>query len=131
MVAAALKVWTHRWQRPQRYEFLKDLLATQALTREQLLRKQRADRDAIVRFARDNTSYYAQRYAGIENFDALPILTRPDVVAHLNEMLARGHDPRTTPIGYTGGSTGKPLADRKSTRLNSSHRLTSRMPSSA
>jgi phenylacetate-CoA ligase len=25
-------------------------------------------------------------------------------------MLARGHDPRTTPIGYTGGSTGKPLA---------------------
>ncbi|MBS3935390.1 MAG: phenylacetate--CoA ligase family protein [Sulfuritalea sp.] len=110
MVAAALKVWLHRRQRPQRYAFLKDLLATQALSREALLRKQRADRDAIVRFARDNTGYYAQRCAGSDDFDALPILRKEDVVAHLPAMLARGHDPRTTPIGYTGGSTGKPLA---------------------
>lgn len=110
MVATDLKVWLHRRQRPQRYGFLKDLLATQAMTRDQLLRKQRVDRDAIVRFARDNTTYYAQRYAGIDAFDDLPILTKPEVVAHLNEMLARGHDPATTLLGHTGGSTGKPLA---------------------
>jgi phenylacetate-CoA ligase len=110
MVAAALKAWLHRRQRPQRYAFLQDLLATQALSREALLRKQRADRDALVRFARDNTPYYARRLAGVDDFEALPILRKEEVVAHLPAMLARGHDPRTTPIGYTGGSTGKPLA---------------------
>jgi phenylacetate-CoA ligase len=110
MVTAALKVWLHRRQRPQRYAFLKDLLATRALTRDQLLHKQRDDRNAIVRFARDNTTYYAHHFAGIDDFEALPILTKPDVVAHLTDMLAHGHDPFTTPIGYTGGSTGKPLA---------------------
>jgi len=110
MVATGLSVWLHRQQRPQRYAFLKELLATQALSRDELLRKQRADRDAIVRFARDNTAYYGKRFAGSEAFEALPILTRADVVAHLNEMLAQGHDPATTPLGYTGGSTGKPLA---------------------
>lgn len=110
MVGTHLKVLLHRRQRPQRYAFLEDLLATQALSREALLRKQRADRDAIVRFARDNTGYYAQHCADSDDFDALPILRKEDVVAHLPAMLARGHDPRTTPIGYTGGSTGKPLA---------------------
>lgn len=110
MVASDLKAWLHRRQRPRRYAYLKELLATQALTREQLLRKQRTDRDAIVRFARDNTRYYAARFSGIDAFDALPILTKSDVVAHLHEMLSCGHDPATTPVGYTGGSTGKPLA---------------------
>lgn len=110
MVATALKVWLHRRQRPLRYALLEKLLQTQALDRAALFRKQHEDRDAIVRFARDNTTYYAHRFAGIDDFEALPILTKPDVVAHLSEMLARGHDPATTPLGYTGGSTGKPLA---------------------
>jgi phenylacetate-CoA ligase len=110
MVTAALKVWLHRRQRPQRYAFLEELLETQALDRAALLDKQRVERHAIVRFARDNTRYYADRFSGIDAFEELPILTKPDVVAHLNELLARGHDPATTPIGHTGGSTGKPLA---------------------
>jgi len=110
MVATALKVWLHRRQRPQRYAFLDGLLKTQALDRTALLDKQRVERDAIVRFARDNTRYYAARFSGIDAFAALPILTKPDVVAHLNEMLTHGHDPAATPLGYTGGSTGKPLA---------------------
>lgn len=109
MVATPLKVWLHRRQRPQRYAFLEELLKTQALDRTALLRKQREDRDAIVRFARDNTTYYEKRFAGIDAFDALPILTKRDVVEHLPEMLARGHDPATTPLGHTGGSTGNPL----------------------
>jgi phenylacetate-CoA ligase len=110
MVPAALKVWLHRRQRPLRYAFLDELLATQALSRDALLSKQRQDRDAIVRFARENTDYYAKRFTGIDTFEALPVLTKPDVVTHLSELLARGHDPATTPVGYTGGSTGKPLA---------------------
>lgn len=109
MVATPLKVWLHRRQRPQRYAFLEELLKTQALDRTALLRKQREDRDAIVRFARDNTTYYEKRFAGIDAFDALPILTKRDVVEHLPEMLVRGHDPATTPLGHTGGSTGNPL----------------------
>lgn len=109
MVATPLKVWLHRRQRPQRYALLEELLKTQALDRTALLRKQREDRDAIVRFARDNTTYYEKRFAGIDAFDALPILTKRDVVEHLPEMLVRGHDPATTPLGHTGGSTGNPL----------------------
>ena len=34
-------------------------------------------------------------------------------------------------VSYVGGYQGAPVSDRKSTRLNSSHRSVSRMPSSA
>jgi phenylacetate-CoA ligase len=110
MVATALKAWLHRRQRPRRYAFLDGLLKTQALSRAALCDKQREDRDAIVRFARDHTAYYAQRFTDIDSFEALPILTKADVVAHLPDLLAGGYDPHTTPLGNTGGSTGKPLA---------------------
>ena len=100
----------HRRQRPRRYALLDGLLRTQALEPAALHRRQCEDRDAIVRFARENTTYYGKRFAGLDAFDALPILTKQDVVAHLDDMLARGHDPATTPLGHTGGSTGKPLA---------------------
>lgn len=113
MGADALKVWLHRRQRPQRYAFLEVLLATQALGRDALLRKRRADSAAMVRFARENTAYYAATLHDLPDaadISTLPILTKKDVVAHLPELLVRGHDPATTPIGHTGGSTGKPLA---------------------
>ena len=38
---------------------------------------------------------------------------------------------RSAPIGLPGLSEGETVRDRKSTRLNSSHAITSRMPSSA
>lgn len=109
----ALRVWLHQRQRPLRYRFLAELLATQRLTREQLLRKREADLAALVRFARDNTAWYGRSLAGIADpcsIADLPILRKEDVVAHLPELLSRGHDPATTPVGHTGGSTGKPLA---------------------
>jgi phenylacetate-CoA ligase len=109
----ALKVCLHRRQRPQRYAFLDELLATQALNRNELLRKQRADLSAIARYARENTAYYAESLYGIPDdadIASLPILTKEDVVARLPDLLARDRDPRTTPLGHTGGSTGKPLA---------------------
>lgn len=108
-----LKVWLHRRRRPQRYAFLDELLATQALSRAQLLQKQRADLTAMIRFARENTAWYGRTLAGIPDaadITALPMLRKENVVAHLPELLARGHNPATTPVGYTGGSTGKPLA---------------------
>lgn len=113
MGTAAVRAWLHRRRRPQRYAFLDELLKTQALSRSQLLRKQRDDLTAMIRFAREHTAYYAATLRGIPDdapISALPLLRKEDVVAHLPELLARGHDPATTPLGYTGGSTGRPLA---------------------
>lgn len=108
-----MKVWLHRRQRPQRYAFLERLLTAQALCREKLLRRQHEALQAMLRFARDNTAYYAETLRDISDaadISTLPILRKTDVVACLPDLLARGHDPRTTPVGHTGGSTGKPLA---------------------
>ncbi len=110
-----LKHWLHRRQRPERYARLAELLATQGLSREKLLDKQRRDLRDIVRFAAENTGFYRERYGALAggfagDITRLPFLHKADVVAHLPEMLARGNDPLGTKIGHTGGSTGKPLA---------------------
>lgn len=109
----ALKAWLHRRRQPLRHALLDGLLATQALTPAQLRRKQQDDLRAIVDFARANTVYYGERLPALPDgwqIGDLPILTKPDVAARLPDLLARSHDPRTTAIGHTGGSTGKPLA---------------------
>lgn len=108
-----MRTWLHRRQRPQRYAFLERLLATQALDRTALLRKQHDDLAAMIRFAREHTAYYGESLRDLPDgasLDALPVLRKQQVVDRLSDLLARGHDPRTTPIGHTGGSTGKPLA---------------------
>jgi phenylacetate-CoA ligase len=112
---SGLRHWLHRHRRPARYALLETLLATQAHSPEALQQKQRADLNAIIRFAATHTPFYRERYVGLPgagdiDIATLPILRKDDVVAHLADMLAAGHDPRTTPIGHTGGSTGKPLA---------------------
>lgn len=110
---SALKVWLHRRRQPLRYQLLDNLLATQALTPEQLRRKQPYDLRAIIAFARTHTTYYGERFANLPDngrIDDLPILTKADVTARLPDLLAHEHDPHATPIGHTGGSTGKPLA---------------------
>lgn len=100
----------HRHQRPARYAQLAELLSNQRLNRAQVLAKQRADLAAIVDFARAHVPYYRTRYANLTGFGDLPILTKPDVVAHLDALLADTADRNEAKIGYTGGSTGKPLA---------------------
>jgi phenylacetate-CoA ligase len=111
-----VKTWLHRRLRPQRYAFLNELLATQDLPRDRLLRKQGKDLAALIRFARENTAWYGRTLAGLPDdpgtvdITALPILAKDEIRAHLPELLAHGHDPATTPIGHTGGSTGQPLA---------------------
>jgi len=110
-----LRQQLHRRQRPERYARLDSLLATQALTREQLLNKQRQDLRDIVRFATENTPFYRERYSTLGtafsgDVTRLPILHKTDVVTCLPDLLVRGADPQLTKIGHTGGSTGKPLA---------------------
>jgi phenylacetate-CoA ligase len=106
----ALRLTLHRRQRPVRYARLAGLLAHQRLSRAQILAKQRADLAAIVDFAREHVPYYRTRYANIADFTDLPILTKPDVVENLDDLLADDADRSEAKIGYTGGSTGKPLA---------------------
>jgi phenylacetate-CoA ligase len=109
----SLRHWLHRRRQPLRYQLLDGLLATQALTRAQVLDKQQADLVAIVAFARAHTVYYGETLARLpENWkiEDLPVLTKDAVRDRLPDLLARGHDPHRTAIGHTGGSTGKPLA---------------------
>lgn len=93
---------------------LDDLLAHQRMTRPALLEKQRRDFAAIVRFAHDNTDYYRDRLKGLDLDgclpEELPLLTKEDVAANLDALLARGAqgEQGRARIGYTGGSTGRP-----------------------
>ncbi len=108
-----LKHGLHRRLRPARYALLEGLLATQAMTREQVLDKQAEDRRTMVRYARDNTIYYREAFAGLADdcaFATLPILRKDDVIRRLPDLLAQGADRGGVHIGHTGGSTGKPLA---------------------
>ena len=71
-------------------------------------------------------------------------LSMPTVLANVNDLLEKGVLEETGEYASTGGRKAKSiginksychamgiLIDRKSTRLNSSHRSLSRMPSSA
>jgi len=98
----------HRGQYPERYAQLEVLLRNQALTREQLLRKQQSDYAEIVAYAVANVPYYAGRLGGQP--DAIPLLEKDDVRTHLDAMLARDAERKRVKLGHTGGSTGKPLA---------------------
>lgn len=110
-----LRHWLQRRQLPGRFAQLDALLRTQAMSREAVLAKQRADLRAIVADAVRDTDYYRDRYAGLDldgDFDLrdLPILTKQEVTAHRDAMLARDADRSAVKLGHTGGSTGTPLA---------------------
>lgn len=98
----------HRHQYPERYAQLEILLRNQAVTREQLLRRQRKDFADIVAYAVANVPYYAERPGG--QLGEIPLLEKDDVRTRLDAMLARDADRSQVKLGHTGGSTGKPLA---------------------
>jgi phenylacetate-CoA ligase len=109
-----LKYFLHRQARPLRYRLLKSLLEHEALSAEQLQQYQQQAFNAMVRFAIGHTEFYRDRYQGITgpDFDSteLPVLAKQDVVEQRDAMLAGGLDQAGLKLGYTGGSTGKPLA---------------------
>lgn len=114
---ATLRQWAHRRQRPTRYAQLEGLLRTQAMSRAELLRKQRADLVRIVAWATAQTGFYAETLAPVLAargdewaIGDLPILGKDDVRQRLDDLLARDADRARVGIGHTGGSTGKPLA---------------------
>jgi len=113
-VIARLKSLVHRQARPLRYRLLQPLLEHETLSAGQLQQYQQRQFNTMVRFAMENTDYYRNRYQGIAgpDFDAaqLPVLTRQAVVEQRDAMVAGGLDQPGLKLGYTGGSTGKPLA---------------------
>jgi phenylacetate-CoA ligase len=113
-VISGLKRLVHRQLRPMRYRLLKPLLAHEALSPEQLQLYQQQQFSAMVRFSMEQTDFYRNRYQGIAGpeFDSkdLPVLTRQAVVEQRDAMVAGGLDQAGLKLGYTGGSTGKPLA---------------------
>ena len=113
-VIGRLKHFVHRQARPLRYRLLQPLLAHEAFTAEQLQQYQQQQFNAMVRFAIQHTDFYRDSYQGIDGpeFDApdLPVLTRETVIARRDAMLAGGLEQPGLKLGYTGGSTGKPLA---------------------
>lgn len=103
----ALRHWLHRLQRPARYAQLDVLLKNQALDRDALLQKQQQDFAAIVAHASANVPFYAGlSHLPLQN---LPILSKDDVREQLDDLLDRNTDRTQVKLGYTGGSTGKPL----------------------
>lgn len=112
---ARLRHWLHSRRYPQRYMQLDQLLQNQTLDRAALLAKKQSDLAAIVDFAAAHTPYYAESLSsllqhGALDIRALPILHKDTVRQHLDDLLADTADRSQTPIGHTGGSTGKPLA---------------------
>jgi phenylacetate-CoA ligase len=107
---AGLRDWLHRRRHPARFALLDGLLANQALSRGELLAKQRADLVAIVAYASAHTEHYAERFGGadLRRFAELPILTKDDVAAAPERLLARDADRSRVHLGHTGGSTGRP-----------------------
>lgn len=110
-----LRHWADRRRHPARYARLAELLPILQLDRDAVLRRQRRDLEAMVRFAAAHTDFYAARLAplpdaGPLDISALPVLEKPEVVAHMAAMLVRDADPARVRVGHTGGSTGRPMA---------------------
>jgi len=114
-----LKYLAHRQVRPLRYRYLKPLLVNETLSREQLRLYQRQQFNAMVQHAVEQTDFYREKYRGIlgPDFDSLPsdseelpVLTKQEVMQQRDTMVAGGLGQAGLKLGYTGGSTGKPLA---------------------
>ncbi len=97
---------------------------------EELARTERASAEAlreyqdirlreIVRHAAKNVPFYARRFSehgvdvgrftGIDDLHRLPVLTRTDIVANFEELIATNRKRSELVIGHTSGTTGSPL----------------------
>lgn len=112
-----LKLRLHKNKRPVRYRLLQQLLHNQSLSQAQLLDKQRQALVNMVDFAHAHTEFYKHRYSGILPNDLtqldiadLPLLCKDDVIENREQMVADTVDRNTMRLGYTGGSTGRPVS---------------------
>ena len=99
--------------------YLRELERTQWLSEDELQALQLAKIQRLVKHAYEHVPFYRERYqrAGIhpedirslEDFQALPFLTREDVKSNLEALVAE-NVPRHKLVKWeTGGSTGEPI----------------------
>jgi phenylacetate-CoA ligase len=107
-----LRLAIDRRRYPQRYGWLDELLRIESLSPEALRAAQGEALRAMVAHAVAHTPFYRQKFAGqgLEDFAALPILTKAEVIAHREAMVDEQFDRRQLKLAHTGGSTGQPLA---------------------
>jgi phenylacetate-CoA ligase len=110
--------------------YLDELKRTQWLPEDDLRDLQLKRLQSLVAHACTNVPYYRELYGRLdihphdikclEDFQALPLLTREDVQQNLKSMLAENAARRTLFLDSTGGSTGAPMqfyVDRSFYRL--------------
>lgn len=76
-------------------------------------------RQRLLRFAYENVPYYRAKYdaAGLnpldirtpEQWESVPVLEKPELVKHLEDLKTRGVKPDRLRLSTTGGSTGVPV----------------------
>lgn len=66
--------------------------------------------DAIVRYASQNSPYYASLLEGVERFEDIPSLTKPVAPANFDHILVPDLHPERLLRAWTSGSTGAPVA---------------------
>ena len=96
---------------PIRYRELDRLLKSQRLSTATLQQQQQQQLQQIVTHAAEQVPFYQTRLSEWDGtLVSLPILTKQEVQHHLDDLLSSTHDPAHTKVGYTGGSTGAPVA---------------------
>lgn len=98
---------------------VRELESTQWLSKDELNDFQLAQIQRLVRHAYEHVPFYRERYqrAGVhpddiqslEDFQALPFLTREDVKNNLDRLIADNYPREKLYACETGGSTGQPI----------------------
>jgi phenylacetate-CoA ligase len=98
---------------------LRELERTQWLSKNELQAFQLTRLQQLVKHAYEQVPFYRERYqsAGIhprdikslEDFEALPFLTRQDVLNNLDALIAENYPRSKLYPNETGGSTGEPM----------------------
>jgi phenylacetate-CoA ligase len=111
-------LWIRR-DHPTFPRYYSEFQRTQFLTKAELEALQLDRLRRLLRFAKENCPFYAQRMekAGVmpeavvslEQFSRLPVLTKRDIQDHGAELRAKGYPADKTVRNQTGGSTGSPL----------------------
>jgi phenylacetate-CoA ligase len=111
-------VWVRR-DHPTFVRYYHEFERTQFLTKAELETLQLQRLRKLLRHAKDNCLFYAQRMeqAGLgpeevislEQFSRLPVLTKRDIQDHGADLRAKGFPANKSVRNQTGGSTGSPL----------------------